>query len=172
MLRNQWANVWWGTGTNRTHFTVTVATPIRDALTAGETWYADVLASANFGASGDVRATRLADSPGLPVVPLANPVPPRVSTRGWFNWGVSFVAYISARDTTEAVAAPAFQHLAHCYWNMSANGTFDTTQPAGAQVSLGRGVTNVGRVRSGASGGDPPIFGGDVPNTAAVVTIT
>ena len=63
--------------------------------------------------------------PGHPAVPLANPVPPRVSTRGWFNYGVSFVSYISARDTTDAVAPAAFQHLAHCYWNMSLNGTFD-----------------------------------------------
>jgi Domain of unknown function (DUF4157) len=172
VLRNQWANVWWGTGTNRTHLTATVATPIRDALTAAQTWYADARASANFGANGDVRSTRLDDSPGAPGLPLANPVPPRVSTRGWFNWGVSFIAYISARDTTEAVAAPAFQHLAHCYWNMSANGTFDTSQPAGSRVSLSRGVINAGRVRSGASGGDPPIFGGDVPNTAVAVTIT
>jgi hypothetical protein len=99
-------------------------------------------------------------------------VPARASTRGWFNYGLSFVSYISARDTTVAVTAAAFQHLAHCYWNMSLNGTFDTTQPAGSQVSLGAGVTNTGRVRSGASAGDPPIIGGDVPNVVATITDT
>ena len=131
-----------------------------------------MLASANFAADGDVRATSLDDSPGIPAVPLANPVPPRVSTRGWFNYGLGFVVYVSARDTTVAVGAAAFRHLAHCYWNMSLNGTFDTTQPAGSQVSLGTGVTNVGRVRSGASAADPPIIGGDVPNMVATITDT
>lgn len=171
ILRNWWFNVWWGTGTNRTHRRGEVTTPIRDALT-GNDWYADVLASANFGADGDVRSTSLDDSPGIGAVPLANPVPPRVSTRGWFNYGVTFVAYMSARDTTVAVAPAAFQHLAHCYWNMSLNGTFDTTRPAGSQVTLATGVTNVSRVFSGASTAHPPIIGGDVPNDVATITDT
>ncbi len=171
VLRNWWFNVWWGTGANRTHRRGQVATPIRDALTAANTWYADVLASANFGANGDVRNTGLNDSPGIPSTPLANPIVGRVSTRGWFNYGVGFVAYISARDTTTAGAA-AFRHLAHVYWNMSLDGTFDTTLPAGNQVTLGAAATNSSRVFSGESAADPPIIGGAVPNTAAVITTT
>lgn len=171
ILRSWWFNVWWGTDANRTHRRGTVATPIRDALTAGNTWYADVLASGAFGAAGDVRSTGLRDSPGVPSTPFANPVAGRVGTRGWFNYGVSFVSFISARDTT-AAGAGAFQHLAHVYWNLSINGNFDTTRAAGSQVAVQDAATNTSAVFAGTSTDDPPIIGGAVPNTAAVITTT
>ncbi len=81
VLRSWWFNVWWGPGANRTYLNGTVATPIRDALSGGNTWYADVLASANFGGYRDIRGTSLQDSPGVPSVPIANPIAGRVSPR-------------------------------------------------------------------------------------------
>lgn len=171
VLRNWWFNVWWGTGANRTHRKGTVATPIRDALTSAHTWYIDGLASANFAADGDVRSTGLNDTPGIRGIPLANPIAGRVSTRGWFNYGVTFVSYLSARDTTAAAGA-GFRHLANVYWNMSIDGNFDTTRAAGSQVSVTSAATNRSGVIQGISTDFPPILGGAVPNESATITDT
>ena len=174
VVRGFWLNVWWGTGANRSHLTSSVTTPIRDAIDATQTWYADVLASAAFTADGDVRAASINDTPGINNVPFANPVPPRVSTRGWFNWGMSFVAYLGAQDTTNPGAA-GFRPLANVYWNLSLSGDFDTARAAGARVRVsGGGRTNRSGVIEGTSTAFPPMFGGDIFNdqSNANVTIT
>jgi hypothetical protein len=168
LIRDHWFNVWWDNGDQRTHRKATLTTPVRDSL-IGHTWTVDMLASAPFGKDGDVRNVRQADSPGVPSTPIANPLPDRVSTRGWFNFGSAFVTYISARDTS--VPKPgAFRHLAHVYWNLSIDGDFDAAREAGAQVRVGSAATNAGGVVAGESAADPPIIGGTVANIASDVT--
>jgi hypothetical protein len=155
VVRAFWLNVFWGTDANRSHLRSFVPTPIRDTTSGDTTWYDDGLASGNFGAAGDVRSTSLDDTPGVQGLPLANPVAGRTGTRGWWNWGMAFVAFIEARDTTAAGGA-GFRPIAHVYWNLSLAGTFDTTQPTGSQVTVtSGGTTNVGGVIEGGSGDFP-----------------
>ena len=144
-------------------------TPIRDALTSGNTWYADVLASPAFGANGNIRNTSLQDSPGMPGVPIANPTAGRVSTQGSFSYAVSFVSYFSARDTTAAGPA-AFKHLLSVPWSLGIVGGFDATRPAGRQVFVMAAFTKAEELSSGVNSAVPPIIGGPVPNEAATVT--
>lgn len=164
VTRSVHENVSWGTGADRTTRRLRIPTPARDS-TAGSVHYHDPAGSAAFGAAGDVRASNLNDTPGTPaaVTPFANPVPPRGGTRGWFNWGMAFVAYFGARDTTVAGAA-GFRPLNFCYWNLSVDGNWDTTRALGARVNA-NGRTNLGPVSSGASAEFPPMFGGDATNT-------
>lgn len=172
IVRAFWLNIWWGTGANRTHRTSSVAIPIRDATAAGNTWYDDPLASANFGANGDVRSTNLNDTPGVTGQPFANPVGGRASTRGWFNWGMAFVAYIAARDTTRAGAA-AFRTVGSVYWNLSLEGNFDVTRPVGGRVQVtGGGRTNRGGVIDGPPAEFSPIHGGPIFNNEANANLT
>ncbi|MDN5765424.1 MAG: DUF4157 domain-containing protein [Humibacillus sp.] len=173
VVRSFWLNIFWGTDANRTHRTATVATPVRDAIAVGNTWYHDPFASGRFAALGDVRSTQIEDSPGVRSQPFANPVAGRVGTRGWFNWGMSFVAAISARDSTAGAGAGAFQTLGHVYWNLSLAGNFDTTRPALGRVAItGGGKTNVGKVLDGGSGDFPVMHGGTTFNVAANAALT
>jgi hypothetical protein len=169
VLRSWRFLVWWGSGANRTIRRGAVPRPIRDALTSGNTWYADVLASTTFGADRDIRSTSLRDSPGMPAIPIANPVAGRTSTQGNFSYAVAFVSYFSARDTTAAGAA-AFQHLLHVPWDLSVFGTFDAARPAGSRVNVIAALTRAEPLGSGESPTDPPIIGGPVPNQSATVT--
>jgi len=172
VVRGFWFNIFWGTGANRTHRTSSVTTPIRDSINGTQTWYADSLASAAFGADGDVRHTSLDDTPGARGQPLANPIAGRVSTRGWFNWGMSFVAYLGAQDTTNPGAA-GFRALANVYWNLSVAGDFDTTRAVGSRVRVtSGGRTNRSGVIEGTSTEFPPMFGGDIFNTEANANMT
>ncbi len=164
-------NVWWGTGANRSHLTSRVAVPIRDAIDAAQTWYADALASPAFTADGEVQPTSIDDTPGILNVPFANPVPPRASTRGWFNWGMAFVAYLGAQDTTRPGAA-GFRALANVYWNLSVAGNWDTARAAGARVQVtDGGRTNRSGVILGTSTDFPPLFGGAIFNTESNANI-
>lgn len=173
VVRAYWLNVWWGTGANRTHRTSFVTTPIRDATAVGNTWYHDAYASANFTANGDVRNTGLDDSPGSRNLPFANPIAGRVSTRGWFNRGMAFVAYISARDTTAGTGAAAFRPLAHVYWNLSTAGDFDTARPVGSRVQVtSGGSTNAGGVIEGGNREFPTMHGGSTFNVDANANLT
>ncbi len=173
VVRAFWLNIWWGTGANRTHRTSSVTLPIRDVAQGGVNWYHDPFVSAPFAASGDVRTTRLEDTPGVTNQPLANPVAGRVSTRGWFNWGMAFVAFISARDRTAGFGANAFQHLGHLYWNLSLAGNFDTTRPVNNRVVVtDGGRTNRGGVIDGRSREFPAMHGGDTFNAQANANLT
>ena len=169
VLRSWQFNVIWGSGADRTVLRGTVPTPIRDALTSGNTWYADVLASPAFGANGNIRKTSLRDSPGWGGIPIANPKPGRTSTQGLFGYTASFGSYFSARDSTAAGAA-AFQHLLHVPWSLGIVGSFDATRPAGSQVFVMGAYTKAESLSSGVSSAVPPIIGGPVPNEAATVT--
>jgi Domain of unknown function (DUF4157) len=169
-------NVHWGSGANETHRRVRPdALPRRDATAEANTWYDDggpSLAAA-FAANGDVRSPSFDDTPGTPRFPWANPTPGRASTRGWFNYGDAFVTYLSARDTTVGTGAAAFRHLANVYWNLSADGRFDTTQAVGARVTLtSPGAINHSRVIEGASGEFPAMHGGTIANGHDVTTDT
>jgi hypothetical protein len=142
-----------------------------DATAVGNTWYHDALARA-FAACGDTQNTGLNDSPQSMLHPWANPIPGRGGTRGWFNYGVAFVAYISARDTTRGTGAAAFRAIANVYWNTSVNGTFDATQPVGARVAASGGTLNRSGVIEGGSGEFPSMHGGAIANTSVTVTDT
>lgn len=171
-----YANVNWGTGANRTHRAVRPdLLPRRDAETA-----ASVFASDNapyvrpaFAADGDVRSPSFNDTPHTQRMPWDNPVPPRVGTRGWFNYGDAFVTYLSARDTTAGAGAAAFRDLACVYWNLSASGSFDTTQAVGNRVTFtGAHDVNHSHVIEGASGEFPAMHGGTIANGHDVTTDT
>jgi hypothetical protein len=164
VTRAVWENVFWGTGTDRTTRRLSIPTPARDSTT-GSDHYDDASGSAAFAAAGDARTSNLNDTPGTPaaVTPFANPVPPRGGTRGWFNWGMAFVAYLGAQDSSVALA-DGFRALNFCYWNLSVEGNWDTTRALGSRVEA-TGRTNVGPVSNGVAGDFPPMFGGDTTNT-------
>ncbi|MCY1019295.1 DUF4157 domain-containing protein [Pyxidicoccus sp. MSG2] len=174
VVRDFWLNIWWGSGANRTHRTSRVTTPIRDTTPGGTTWYHDAFASGAFGADGDVRSTRLQDTPGVRRQPYTNPIAGRVGNSGWFNWGMAFVAYVTAQDTTAGTGAGAFRTLAHVYWNLSVSGTFDGAgATAASRVTVtGGGQTNTSRVFSGADSNFPTMHGGAVFNTQANANLT
>lgn len=172
VVRTYWHNVWWGTGGNRTHRKCKLsALPIRDATAAGNTWYHDPLARA-FAGCGDSQNTGLNDSPRSQQHPWANPVAGRAGTRGWFNYGVGFVAYISARDTRLGTGANAFRALGSVYWNTMIEGSFDTAQPVGSRVSATGGALNRGGVIEGGSAEFPSMHGGAIANTSHSCTDT
>jgi hypothetical protein len=169
-------NVHWGSGANETHRRVRPDhLPRRDAIAEANIWYDDggPSQSAAFAANGDVRSPSFDDSPGTARFPWANPTPGRASTRGWFNYGDAFVTYLSARDTTAGTGAAAFRDLANVYWNLSAEGRFDTTQAVGARVTLtSPGAINHSHVIEGGSGEFPAIHGGTIANGHDVTTDT
>jgi len=169
VLRSWQFNAWWGSGADYTVRKGSVPTPIRDALSSAQTWYADVLASPAFGADGNIRSTSLRDNPGWLRIPIANPKPGRVSTQGGFFYESSFVSYFSARDTTVNGAAP-FQHLLNVPWRFSIYGFFDATRPAGSRMSVLFAFTRAESLSSGVNSAAPPIIGGPVPNETATVT--
>jgi hypothetical protein len=173
VVRAFWLNIWWGTGAQRVHRRSHVAIPIRDtSTTAADIWYATPLVSPTFGAAGDVRAGTIQDTPGVRNQPFANPNG-HPSTRGWFNWGMAFVAFISARDTTAGGDAAAFRHLAHVYWNLSLAGNFNTARAVGARVHVtDGGRTNHGGVIAGRSGAFPTMHGGAQFNDEANANLT
>lgn len=169
VVRSFWLNVWWGTGTNRTWFRVTPPQPIRDetGMTGTQTWYHDPFASTAYGADGDIRSTSIEDTPGVPGIPLTNPVATRVSNRGWFNWGMAFVAYLGAQDGR--TPGPGGWHpLNHVWWNTSLAGNFDTNRAVGARLQVTTaGQTNTSKVITGNCSAFPVIFGTDIFNRAA-----
>jgi hypothetical protein len=80
---------------------------------------------------------------------------------------------LSARDTTAGAGAAAFRDLANVYWNLSAEGRFDTTQAVGARVTLtSPGAINHSHVIEGGSGEFPAIHGGTIANGHDVTTDT
>lgn len=93
LVRSYYHNVWWGTNNNRTHRRCFLRRlPIRDAMAAGNTWNDD-LTVRPFTACGQTLRPDLEDSPQSRLHTWNNPVARRHSTRGWFNYGVSFVTY-------------------------------------------------------------------------------
>jgi len=172
-----YVNVHWGSGANHTHRSIRpdAALPRRDATAVGNTWYDDGGPSVApvFAANGDVRSPSFDDSPGTPRFPWANPVAARVSTNGWFNYADAFVTYLSARDTTAGTGAAAFRDLATVYWNLSAGGNFDTTQPVGGRVTLtAPGTVHHGGVIVGGSAEFPSMHGGNIANGHDTITDT
>jgi hypothetical protein len=161
-----WLNVWWGTGVNRTHRRRVIdgGLPMRDvAQTAANTWYSDFRAQ-GFAADGEVESPIMRDTPSTGVIPWNNPIAGRVSTRGWFNYGFGFVSTVSARHIPDGAGAGAFRHLNHVHWNFQLDGTFDTTRPVGAQVTVNDGVINRSGMIPGIDVDNPPMHGGDVVN--------
>ena len=164
-----YVNIYWGSGANQTHRSVRPDGPLprRDAASAGSIFASDSApyVAPAFTASSDVRSPSFNDTPGTARLPWANPLPPRVSNSGWFNYGDAFVTYLSARDTTAGTGAGAFRDLANVYWNLSAAGRFDTTQPVGSRVSLtAPGNVNHSGVIEGGSAEFPAIHGGTIAN--------
>jgi uncharacterized protein DUF4157 len=173
VVRSFQNNVYWGTGANRTRRLLTCTNfPVRDATAVGNTWYHDSLASATFGANGDVRHTRIEDSPQSPVHPWTNPIVGRVGDTGSYNYGAAFVAYISARDTALGTGAAAFRAIGNVYWNVASTGTFDTTNPLGSRVTAAGGTVNRSGVISGASAEFPSLHGGTTGNSTFTTTDT
>jgi hypothetical protein len=173
VAKSFWFNVWWGTGTNRTHRRRIIdgGLPMRDATAAGNTWYSDFRAQ-GFTADGDVMSPILRDTPSTGLIPWDNPMPPRVSTRGWFNYGFGFVATVSARHIPDGTGAGAFRHLNHLHWNFMLDGTFDTTQPVGARVTVSDGVPNRSGMIPGIDTDNPPMHGGPIVNDNFLTTDT
>jgi hypothetical protein len=174
VVRGFWLNVYWGTGADRTKKTGQITTlPSRDeAPGSGSPWYSNRRASATFGASGDVRSTTMADSPQWVREPWDNPLPPRASTRGWFNYGVSFVAYISARDRIVGTTADAYRATGCVYWNVSIDGHWDNADPVATRMSTTGGTVNRSGVINGASGEYPSMHGGAAAITFLTTTTT
>jgi hypothetical protein len=175
--REFYVNVYWGAGANRGHRSVRpdAALPRRDATGVGNTWYNDGAPSvaAAYTAAGDVRSPQFDDTPGTQRFPWTNPLPGRTTNSGWFNYADAFVTYLSARDTTLGTGAAAFRHLANVYWNLSAAGSFDATQPVGGRVALSRpGAVNHSRVIAGGSAEFPAMHGGIIANGHDVTTDT
>jgi Domain of unknown function (DUF4157) len=172
VVRSFHENIHWGTGANHTHRQVSLSSlPIRDATAAGNTWYHDPFARA-FSARGETQSTLLRDSPQSALIPWTNPVAGRAGNSGWFNYGVAFVAYISARDTTSGVGAGAFRALGNIYWNTAISGTFNAAQALGSRVSASGGTVNRSGVISGGSGEFPSMHGGAIANNSVIVTDT
>ena len=164
IVRGFWKNVYWGTGKNRTHERKWMdPLPSRDS-DPGMIWYDDPSASAAFSASGEKRTANLNDSPGT-IIEYANPVAGRTGTRGWFNWGMSFVTWSSVRDTTGPSTNASFHHLGHVYWNIMFNGSWDTTEAIGSRVNLDTAVTNKSKVFDGQGSEYTPIITGSEANS-------
>lgn len=164
IVRAFWKNVYWGTGKNRTHERKWMdPLPSRDS-DPGMIWYDDPSASAAFSASGDTRAANLNDSPGT-IIEYANPVAGRTGTRGWFNWGMSFVTWSSVRDTTGPSTNASFRHLGHVYWNLMFNGSWDEAEAIGSRVKLDTAVTNKSKVFDGQGSEYKPIITGSEANS-------
>jgi Domain of unknown function (DUF4157) len=171
IVRQFWKNVYWGTGTNRTHQRRRVdPLPSRDS-DPGMVWYDDPSASPRFAASGDKRTANLNDSPGTRI-DFANPVAGRTGTRGWFNWGAAFVTWSSVRDTTGPNTNASFRHLGHVYWNIMLDGNWDTTQAIGSRVNLGTAVTNTSAVFDGQGSSHTPIITGTVASASFKTSTT
>ena len=160
--KGDWLNVAWGTGANRTtrHQTVTGGLPIRDATAAGNTWYSDFRAQ-GFAADGDVRTPLFRDTPSERI-PWDNPIPGRVGTRGWFNFGLGFVVTLSARHIPGGTGAAAFRHLNHVHWNFGVSGSWDTTPAVGARVTMTGGAVNRSGMIAGIDANNPPMHGGPI----------
>ncbi len=174
--REFYTNVHWGSGANHTVRTVRPdSLPRRDATAEANTWYDDggpSLAAA-FAANGDVRSPSFDDTPGTAEIPWTNPVAGRAGNSGWFNYGDAFVTYLSARDTTAGTGAVAFRDIASVYWNLSAGGTFDATQPLNSRVRFtGSHTPRRGGVIQGGSGEFPAMHGGTIANGHDVETTT
>ncbi|MBU4261463.1 MAG: DUF4157 domain-containing protein [Proteobacteria bacterium] len=162
VVKSAWQNIWWGTGSNRTHrhYSVSGALPQRDATGAANTWYSDWRAQ-SFTANGDTRTPVMRDGPKTSEQPWDNPEPTRNSTRGWFNYGVGFVATLSARHVPTGTGANAFRHLNHVHWNFGVAGKFNTTQPLNSRVTISSGgPINRSAVLPGVDVNNAPIHGG------------
>lgn len=158
-------NVWWGTGTNRTHRKTTISggLPMRDATGAGNTWYHDPFAQ-SFAAAGDVKSPVIRDTPSTGQIPWANPIAGRTGTTGMFNYGFGFVSTLSARHKPTGTGAAAFRHLNHVHWNFGVTGNFDTTRAVGSRINLTGGRVNRSGVISGFDRANRPMHGGSIIN--------
>ncbi len=166
VAKGYWLNIWWGTGADRTHRLgwLEGGVPMRDvAQTAANTWYSDWRAQ-GFTADGDVRSPVMRDTPNSGTIPWANPIAGRGGARGWFNYGFGFVSTLSARHIPAGTGAAAFRHLDHVHWNFMVDGTFDTTQPVGARVSVTGGGVNRSGVIPGFDVENRPMHGTPVVN--------
>jgi hypothetical protein len=174
VVREKWMNIYWGTGADRTHRNVkNSAKPARDeAPGSGSPWYSNWRASPAFGASGDVRSTTLADSPQRGVEPWTNPVAGRGGTRGWFNYGMAFVGYISARDTTVGTGAAAYHPTGNVYWNFGIDGHWNNADPVATRMVTSGGTVNHSRAFDGGSGEFPSMHGGTSSHNLEVTTTT
>lgn len=120
-----------------------------------------------------MRSPSFSDTPQTALIPWDNPIAGRTGTRGWVNYGDAFVTYLSVRDTTAGLGAGAFRNLANVYWNLSAGGSFDTTQPVGNRVTLTEpGTVNHSGVIQGGSAEFPAMHGGTIANGHDITTDT
>lgn len=167
-----WMNVFWGTGTDRTHRqqTVTGGMPVRDATALGNTWYSDWRAQ-GFAADGDVRTPVMRDTPSRRV-PWDNPIVGRGGTRGWFNLGLGFVSTLSCRHIPDGTGAGAFRHLGHMHWNFGLDGSFDATQLVGSRVTSSGGAVNTSRMIPGIDVDNRPMHGGPLSIDQTIDTDT
>ena len=172
LMRNYWINFWWGEGPDQKHCGGTFGN-IRDGYELSVPWFDKDTTSEPFTAAGDIRTTRIKDSPGALYIPYQNPEPGRNDTSGKFNFGASFVAYISARNRAAGYTPEAFRHLKSVYWNLSLAADFDASLRPDHDpiVKTDGGKTNAGGIIESYPKDDPPIIGGllafDMINTIA-----
>jgi hypothetical protein len=169
-------NVFWGSGANQSHRNIRADhLPRRDAQTESSIFVGDAAPEVveGYTGDGDVRSLSTTDTPNQPEggeFPYDNPIAGRTGSSGYFNFTDAFVTYVSSRDKTSG----AFHDIANIYWNISATGQFDKTQPAGSRLKLtgGSGPVNKGPVQNGGSAEFPAIHGGPIANGHDITTDT
>jgi hypothetical protein len=161
----RWLNIYWGTGTEctRRRGYINKDLPMRDALSPSYTWYADPLARM-FVKCGDTQRTSVRDAPESGYHPWQSPIPGRGGHSGRFQYGHTFVSYISARDTTAGTGAAAFQHLGHVYWGFNVLGVFDPALPLNKRVEILYSRTWHSGVYPGGSSKYQSMHGGSILN--------
>jgi hypothetical protein len=160
IVRDYWMNIWWGyEPTPHCHG---IFANRRDSKCQSISWFDHTATSAPFTADGDVRKAKIEDSPGALSIPYKNPEPGRDETFGKFNFGSSFVTYLSAHKRSAGFVPEAFQPLKSVYWNLSLEGNFDAGSSNFEKrvIKTGGGKTNVGGVIESYPKEYPPIVGG------------
>lgn len=163
VMKDYRLHIWWGTKPNQKYcggaFTNVNLRDVKNSM-SGSPWFDDLTTSEPFAINEDKKTTMLNDSPGALKIPYHNPEAGSTETFGNFDFGCSFVTYLSAFNYNNPQSPEAWRHLKSVNWETHLNGSFDTRQPAETKLNLGSGDTVIGDVRNGYSSSTPPKLSG------------
>ena len=159
LMKDYKLNISWGEGpSNKSCGDSFPNENIRDVKNSlgGSPWFDPLTTSEPFAGTGDKKGARLADSPGALNVPYQTPVEGQQENFGSFDFGCSFVTYVSAFNYNQPELPGAWKHLKSVQWQTALKGSFDARQEGAKKLVGISGSTSVGTLSNGYPANLPP----------------
>lgn len=127
---------------------------------SGSPWFDDLKNASPFLQDGESRKTEIVDSPGVLNIPYRHPDPDFPANFGTFDFGCSFISYLSVFNYNDPLSTEAWKHLKSVSWRTSLTGSFDARGEAAEKLGVREGGTAIEGDSNGYPAGFPPKLAG------------